>query len=169
MQTNPGNDSGSNEVVPVHNVVPVERMKGEDDEDTALLGEMLEAARNYIQSFSWCDAIVRSYFAGGVGEIFAIFLFKISSAYPDVDPWEWIIVGDIPPAYLPLADCNTSREVFETYIEGMKRWVALAREGREAAPQDSVPPVNVPATPEWAEELDGRLRLLTELVKPFFE
>jgi hypothetical protein len=29
--------------------------------------------------------------------------------------------------------------------------------------------VNVPATPEWAEELNGRLNLLTLLVKPHFE
>jgi len=32
---------------------------------TAFLREMLEDAKNYIQSFSWCDSIVSSYFAGG--------------------------------------------------------------------------------------------------------
>lgn len=55
-------------------------MKGDDDEDTALLRGMLEQAKNYIESFSWCDSIISSYFAGGVGKVFAIFLFKINSS-----------------------------------------------------------------------------------------
>jgi hypothetical protein len=169
MQPPSGQDSGTNAIVPVPDVVPVERMKGDDDEDTALLKEMFEQAKNYILSFSWCESIASSFFACGVGKIFAIFLFQISPARPDVDHWMWIVVGDIPPAYIPLEDCRTSREVFDTYIDGMKRWVQIVREGRDATPEDRVPPVNVPATPEWAESLDGRLRSLTRLIQPIFE
>jgi hypothetical protein len=29
--------------------------------------------------------------------------------------------------------------------------------------------VNVPSTPEWAETLDSRLRMLSDVIKPFFE
>jgi hypothetical protein len=169
MQPPSEQDSEINEVVPVSNVVPVERLAGDDDDDTALLQQMLQEAKNYILSFSWCESIRGSYFAGGVGKIFAIFLFNISPARPDVDKWMWIVVGDIPPAYLPLEDCRTSREVFDTYIASMQRWVELAREGREAAPEDCAPPVNVPATREWAESLAGRLRSLTELDQLFFQ
>ena len=169
MQPPSERDSGTNEVAPVRNVVRAERMAGEDEEDTELLKQMLEEAKNYILSFSWCETILGSYFAGGVGKVFAIFLFNISPAHPEVDSWMWIVVGDVPPAYLPLGDCRTSREVFDTYIAGMKRWVELARDGREAAPEDHVPPVNVPPTPEWAESLDGRLRSLRQLLQPFFD
>jgi hypothetical protein len=70
-------------------------------------------------------------------------------------------VGRLPHYY--------SREVFDTYIDGMKRWVRFAREGREAAPEDGEPPVNVPANREWAESLDGRLLSLTKLVQPLFQ
>jgi hypothetical protein len=80
-------------------LVRAERMEGEDDEDTALLQEMLVEARNYILSFSWCESILDSYFAGGVGKIFAIFLFNISPARTNVDKWMWVVVGDVPPAY----------------------------------------------------------------------
>jgi hypothetical protein len=158
-----------NEFLPVPNVVPAGRIEGDGDEDTALLRQMLKDAKSYLLSFSWCESIVNSYFAGGVGMIFAIFLFEIIPARAGVDRWMWIVVGDIPPAYLPLGDCKTSREVFDTYIDGMKKWVVLAREGRGAAPDDCVPPVNVPATPEWAERLDRRLTSLTKLIKPLFE
>lgn len=160
---------GSNELVPVPSVVPVDRMAGDDEEDTKLLREMLQEARHYILSFSWCEFVLASYFGGGVRGILAIFLFHISSARPGVDKWMWVVVGDIPPAYLPLQDCASSREVFNAYIAGMKRWVELAREGREASPADCVPPVNVPPTREWAESLDRRSRSLTELLQTFFE
>jgi hypothetical protein len=120
-------------------------------------------------SFSWCDSLVSSYFAGGVGKLFAIFLFKITSGNSDVDSWEWVFVGDVPPAYLPLEDANSKMRAFDTYIKGMKRWIQAAREGREPTSEDCCPPVNVPATPEWAKALDGRLKILNELVRPYFE
>jgi hypothetical protein len=85
-------NSGTGKIVPVHDVVPIERMSGEDDEDTVFLRAMFEEATNYIRSFSWCDSITGSYFAGGVGKIFAIFLFQITSPNPHVDSWEWIFV-----------------------------------------------------------------------------
>jgi hypothetical protein len=162
-------NSPTGENIPVPGVVPVERMKGDDKEDTALLREMLEQATNYIQSFSWCDSVVSSYFAGGVGKIFAVFLFKIVSRRPDVDPWEWVFVGDVPPAYLPLEDASSRMRAFEAYIEGMQRWVVVAREGREPELEDCCPPVNVLATLELAEALDVRLKMLTEVVRPFLE
>jgi len=169
MQPPLGRDPETNQAVPVPNVVPVERMAGDDDEDTALLQQMLEDAKSYILSFSWCESVVGSYFGGGVGRIFAVFLFNISPARADVGEWIWIIVGDIPRAYLPLEDCKSSKEVFDAYIAGMKRGVALAREGGEGTPEDGVPPLNIPATPEEAEILERRLWSLTEWIKPFFD
>ena len=101
-------------MVPVAGLVPVAEMAGEDDEDSAQLRQLLNDATNYILSFSWCHSIVESYFAVGAGEIFAIFLFHISPPRPDVDEWIWIIVGDIPSAYLPWKDCRSTKEAFET-------------------------------------------------------
>jgi hypothetical protein len=153
----------------VPHIVPAEQLTGEDEEETALLRQMLEKAKLYALSFSWCDSIINSYFGGGVGKIIAIFLFNISTERADVDPWMWIIVGDIPSAYLPLEDCNSPMSVFDTYVDGMQRWANLARKGQNGTALEGIPPVNVPATPEWAEQIQSRLRLLNELAKPFFE
>lgn len=169
MQLPSGQDSGTNEAVPVSNVVPVEGMAGDDDVDTAVLRQMLDEAERYLLSFAWCDSIVSAYFGGGVAKILAIFLFNIAPARPDVNEWIWTIVGDIPPAYLPLEDCKSAMEAFQTYIDGMQRWAMLAREGRVGTPEEGVPPVNVPATPEWAEKLEIKLRILTDGARPFFE
>jgi hypothetical protein len=151
-------------------LVPSGSIVGDDEEDTALLRVMFDAARQYISSFSWCEAVLDSYFGGGVGGIFAVFFFHIRCSRVDVDPWIWIVVGDIPPAYLPLSDCDSPREVFRTYIHGMSRWVEFARKGQPGAatPRD-VPPIDVPPTTEWAERLNQKIYGLTLAVQPFFE
>jgi len=150
-------------------LVGVLDMKGEDEEDTRFLREMAENATRYISSFSWCESILDSYFGGGVGGIFVIFLFHIHSGRPDVDPWIWIMTGDIPSAYLPVSDCTSPEEAFETYILGMKRWVEFARGNTDGIDEEDIPPVNVPATPEWAEKLDKRLGTLETTIRPFFQ
>ena len=150
-------------------LVLTENIKGDDEEDTVLLRQMSEHARGYISSFRWCDAILSSYFGGGVGGVFAVFFFHIRPDRPDLDPWIWVAVGDVPPAYLPVNDCDSPAEMFRTYLRGMSKWVELARKGETGTAEQGVPPVNVPATPEWAEKLSQRLQLLTLIVKPFFE
>ncbi|HKW73931.1 MAG TPA: hypothetical protein VJN64_00270 [Terriglobales bacterium] len=123
-------------------LVPVRDIAGDDDEDTRLLWGMADEARTYFASFSWCKEIYTGYFAGGVGGVFAIFLFHIRPARTEVDPWIWAVVGNIPPAYLPISDAASPREAFETYISGMRRWVKAALSGdKKAAAAANVPPV----------------------------
>jgi hypothetical protein len=144
-------------------------MTGEDQADTALLREMLERATRYISDHSWCVSVHDSYFGGGVGGIFAVFLFHIQPSRSEVDPWIWVIVGDIPPAYLPISDCGSPAEAFHTYVRGMRKWVEYAMKGQTGSEDEEVPPVNVPATPEWADHLRLKLDVLSELIGPFFE
>jgi hypothetical protein len=153
----------------VRHIIVAEQLAGDDEEETALLRQMLEDAKRYALSFSWCDSIISAYFGGGIGKIIAVFLFNISTKRTDVDPWMWIIVGDIPSSYLPLEDCDSPMRVFETYVEGMQRWADLARNQKTGTAEEGIPPVNVPATPEWAEQIQKRLQFLNELAKPYFD
>ena len=150
-------------------LVPSGDISGDDATDSELLSKMAEDAQRYIGSFSWCEEVLDSYFGGGVGGIFAIFFFHIRPSRPEVAPWIWIMVGDVPSAYLPLTDSESAAEAFRTYMRGMSKWVEFARKGETGSPEQGVPPVNVPATPEWAEELNRRLYGLTLTVKPLFE
>jgi hypothetical protein len=153
----------------VPRIVPAEQLAGDDEEDTVLLRQMLENARRYALSFSWCDSVNSEYFGGGIGKIIAVFLFNISTKPPDVDPWMWIIVGDIPSAYLPLEDCNSPMKVFETYTDGLQKWANFARDSKTGTAEEGIPPVNVPATPEWADQIQKRIQLLNDLARPYFE
>jgi hypothetical protein len=153
---------------PVAGVVPVHSMKGDDEEDTLLLQQMSRDAETYLRSFSWCGDVQTSFFGGGVGGVFAVFLFNIRPTRPDVGQWIWIVVGDIPSAYLPIEDAKTPAEVFKTYMWGMSKWVEYARSEQKEPAGDDVPPVNVPASPEWAEKLEKRLNSLRLIIQPFF-
>ena len=162
------NSEGAGEQV-ASELMPTARISGDDESDTILLPQMSEEARRYIGGFSWCTEILESYFGGGIGGIFAVFLFKIRPSRQGVDEWIWIVVGDIPPAYIPLADCKSPRGAFKTYVHGMTKWVELARQGKTGTPDQGMPPVKLPATPEWAEKINQKLYGLTLTVKSLFE
>ena len=151
------------ESLPVTGVVPIAQMSGDETEDTRLLQEMAEQARNFVASFSWCKTVKAMYFGDGIGGIIGIFFARVEPEHPDVDEWLWVIVGDLPPAYLVTNDCLNPEEAAEGYISEMRRWVDAAKAGDSL--QDIIP-VNVPATPEWAAVLERRLDALEHEVLP---
>jgi hypothetical protein len=155
----------SQNAVPVKGVVLVDQLFGDDALDTKLLQEMAAQASNYIQSFAWCKRILKSYFGNGYGGIVAVFLFRIEPSRPEIDEWLWVVVGDIPPAYLVIEDNTMPSLALEGYIEEMSKWVNLAKRGKSST---KVIPVNVPATLENAALLGVRLKMLGEKIVPAF-
>ena len=151
--------------LPVSGVVPIAEMIGEDDDETQRLRKMEAKARGFLSHFDWCREISEFYFGDGIGDVFAIFLARIIPARPSVDEYIWIVVGDIPSAYLVTDACPSPKEAFEGYIWEMRKWVALAKQGRTSR---DVIPVNAPATPEWAETLEGRLNALEQKIIPIW-
>jgi hypothetical protein len=134
---------------PVGGVTPVEHMAGDDEEDTRLLQQMSREAEIYLRSFSWCGDVRSSFFGGGVGGVFAVFLFNIRPTQPELGEWIWIVVGDIPSAYLPIQDARSPAEVFRTYVLGMSRWIEYARRGKGARAGKDVPPVMFRLRQKW--------------------
>ena len=134
-------------------------MAGEDDEETRRLRNMEQTARDFIGDFDWCEEIRAFYYGAAVGNVFAVFLAHIRPAQNTVDEYLWIVVGDLPSAYLVTDDSANPKEALEGYIWEMRKWVALAKEGRSS---DDIIPVNVPPTPEWAEALESRLDALEQ-------
>jgi hypothetical protein len=140
-------------------------MFAEDEEELRLLQAMAVAARDYLSSFKWCKAIREAYFGDGYGKIVAIFFFRIEPSRPEVDEWLWVVVGDLPSAFLVTDDCKTPSEALEGYVYEMSKWVKLAKRGRTSK---QVIPANAPATPEHADMLEVRLKFLEDLAIPTF-
>jgi hypothetical protein len=149
--------------LPVSGVVPILEMFGEDEDETQRLLKMEKRARDFISSFAWCEDIRGFYYGAGIGDVFGVFLAHIEPVRESVDEYLWIVVGDFPSAYLATDDCPGPREALEGYIWEMRKWVALAKQGKTSK---DVIPVNVPATPEWAERLEVRLNALEQKIIP---
>ncbi len=136
------------------NVVPERAICGDDDEDTRLLHSMLEEAKAYLKAFHWCRAIREAHFGIGVGAVVAVFLFRIDPARTNVDEWVWVVVGDLPPAYIAIENAANPIQALSGYVGEMKAWVEAVHAGKDVK---HLIPVNVPATREHARLLDSRL------------
>ena len=143
--------------VPLRGLTPADDLAGEDEEDTRLLRELAGDARTYLEGHDWCERVEELWFGGGVGGIVAVFLARHDPPRPDVDAWLWVVVGDVPPLYLVTDDQPRPRDVLQSYVEWRHDWVEAVRAGE---PTDDLPPVNVPETREWADQLASRLEFI---------
>lgn len=135
----------------------VENLRGDSDEDTDLLRSMADDARLFLKQFDWCKKISEFYFGIGIGGIVAIFLARIAPAKKGIDEWLWVVVGDLPPAYLVTDAAPTPLAALRVYTEEMHKWVTAIRFGE---PVDNIIPVNVPPTPQNADALCSRLQYI---------
>lgn len=122
---------------------------------------MYTEAKDYLEFYDWCAQILDSYVGILHPGVVAVFLFEIRPSRKDVDDWVWVIVGDLPPAYVTTDQCPNPAAALEGYIGAMREWVEAASTAKSVA---SLIPVNVPATPEYAEKLRFRLDFLDERI-----
>ena len=102
--------------------------------------------------------IKATYFGLSVSNILGIFLFEIVHSKKGGDDKVWVIVGDLPPAYITVEDDSPNpATALDSYIGAMERWIAAAKIGGNV---EGLIPVNVPPTPENAKMLESRLQFL---------
>lgn len=125
--------------------------------------EAFDNARDFLDYYDWVESIDRTFLGAAFSGILYIFLFEITSYREEVDPWAWVIVGDVPPAYLTCDDATTPYEALDSYMGAMQDWVTAAKAGRSVA---NLIPVNVPATYENGILLENRLKFIDEKILP---
>lgn len=123
--------------------------------------EYLSDARNFLLYYNWCRKIEEEYIGIFVDGIIGVFLFRILPAEENVDEWIWVVVGDVPSAYLTCDLCPNAAAALDGYIGAMSEWVDAATRGESVA---ELIPVNVPATKENGELLRKKLLFLDERV-----
>lgn len=141
------------------NLQRVPDVRGDSDEDTALLLKMAETARRYIQSFDWCPPIEAMYLGDGVGGIVAVFLVRFASKIAGTDDQLWVVVGDLPSAYMVVEIGEAPSDALKKYCELMEDWATAVQHGRSLR---TVFPVSAPETVENAFLLQQRVRFLRE-------
>ena len=103
-------------------IIPIQEMQGDDQEDTEMLAKMSQDADNFITSHQWCPVICEKYFGFGIGGLIAAFLYHFDSQINGTDDWLWVIVGDLPSAYLVIDVATSPKEAIELYCELMEDW-----------------------------------------------
>jgi hypothetical protein len=147
----------------VDTMKPADSIEGEDGTDTKLLREMAADAHDFISSQQWCERIDHQYLAYGIGGVVAVFLVVITPRSEDIDKCLWVIVGDLPPAYIVTDDNPTARDALDAYCCEMESWVEAVDGGANV---EDLIPVDAPATRESARQLEGRLGFLRQKVLP---
>jgi hypothetical protein len=144
-------------------VTPLSELVGEDSAETTDLEELARRAREFIASFDWCGQVRDVYSGIAVPGVIGVFLVRIVPRREGVDDQLWVIVGDVPPAYLVTDEAATPAEALVLYADLMREWVNAVNEGR---PVTDLIPVNAEPTKEAAAMLDSRLHFLIERVVP---
>lgn len=121
---------------------------------------LAKEAYNYLLSFPWCLSINKGWLVYSCGYVIGFFYFEI---VPDIakgaDSHVWIIVGDLPPAYIDILSAPSPRSALDLYIRLMEEWASKVNNGEDTS---DCYPINVPATKEYADMLTTRMNLLKE-------
>ena len=148
--------------------IPIEERRLMENDDAGSseverLSAMSVEAETYISSFSWAPPIVERTCCFGIGDIMAIFMFKFARPIDETTDRLWVIVGDLPSAYLVVDDADDARQATERYCDLMQNWCeAVEHEGNLS----EVYPVRAPSTKENADLLRKRILFVRDELLP---
>lgn len=116
-------------------------------------------ARNYLSKFSWVKEIRREFVGYVEPEILAVFVFEIIPNSNNVDTWIWVVVGDLPSAYIPCYDISTPSQALQGYMYEMQRWSDAVLNNQ---PIDDCYPIEVEPDIELAKMLNARVSFISK-------
>ena len=142
-------------------MIKIEAIPNSKLEDCNSIEEMAQEALDFLQWHSWCKIVKQGYFDIGWPGILAVFYFEIEPTSKSADDTLWIIVGDIPPAYIDTISCPNAALALNDYLNAMQEWIDHIR---AQEPVDDLIPVyrrhsflRMQPTMESAKLLETRL------------
>jgi hypothetical protein len=122
--------------------------------------ELATRARSFVEGFAWCERVTGCSVGFAIAGVLGVFRVELIPAQErGADPTVWVVVGDVPPAYLVFEEGDSWQDALRGYAEEMQRWVDAVRAGES---RDDVIPVNVPPTEEHADMLASRLKFIRD-------
>jgi hypothetical protein len=144
-------------------LTPIDDMEGDCGEETQRLRDMAVKAWNYVTAFNWCPPITGTWFAGGIGGVAALFLFEFETTIDGIGDRVWVVVGDLPSAYVA-TDADNPRTAFDSYCTRMDDWIEAVTVTKDFS---NVFPVEAAQTKVSADALRLRLDFLRREIIPF--
>ena len=143
----------TSKMTPINNIKP--------DNDPMGLYAFTKESTKYLSGHSWCLGIKAGFLSIGYEGILAVFYYMIEPISAKVDSNLWVIVGDIPPAYLVVDISPNGACALKNYVIEMRKWVHAAK---NKLPLDNIISVNVEPSLEYAEMLENRLEFIEERI-----
>jgi hypothetical protein len=125
--------------------------------------ELAAAMDAFLGGFSWARRTGNAWVGLCIPAVLGLFLVELDPPSDDIDRSTWVIVGDLPPAYISPEFASSPREALEAYIAEMSAWVEAVEKGE---PVDDLIPVNGAATPANAAALKSRLSFIENKILP---
>jgi hypothetical protein len=94
----------------------------------------------------------------GLVDKLAVFLFRIIPLR-GADEYVWIVVGDIPTAYIDIESAVNGACAIQAYTDIMEDWILIVKEGGN---MNEVYPIEVPANITYANMLESRINFIRE-------
>lgn len=138
--------------------IPTDRIDTSDVEDKDEVIQLVEEAEGYLKSQKWCSSIKNGWYAVGWGYMLGVFYYEIIPN-GDADSSVWVVVGDLPTAYIDIESANDEIEVILSYVELMEDWIENVENGNSV---EDCFPINVSPTREHAAMLRDRTKLIRE-------
>ena len=129
------------------------------DEKEEVLKLSAEATA-YLNSFKWCRKINKGYLCNAWGYRLCVFYFEIESVDQAINGM-WIIVGDLPPAYVDRQYAVSPSQALGRYVTLMEDWIEHVKKGKSV---EECFPVHVEPIEKYADMLIQR----TEKIKDYF-
>ena len=132
-------------------------MASEPSEREADVPVLAAAAERFLAGQRWCARVqgVTPVFA--ISGVLGVFRCTLIPSHPDADVMVWVVVGDLPSAYLVHEPGDSWQDALRAYVDEMEAWVAAVRAG---ASLEGVIPVRAAPTPEHADMLASRLEFI---------
>lgn len=146
-------------------VIPLSQACARVPDEAKGVRDIAALAERFLTRQRWCRRVSEIRVGFAVPPVFGLFLASIEPD-GDGDPLLWVMVGDLPPAYLVTDDAPNPAEAMRRYVEEMTRWVDAVRAGE---PLDGIIPVEAAPTAEHAEMLFSRLQFIRERLVPMVE
>ncbi len=140
-------------------MIAVEDLPASGIEEAQELYELGVEAGEFLAAYKWCVRVKRGFYDRGFSKV-AVFYFEIE-ATPPADSTVWVIVGDLPPAYIDTQSCPNGAAALDGYVGAVREWIDAVKDGRDTS--GLIPVVRrgslkrVEPTKEMAEMLASRM------------
>ena len=121
------------------------------------MSNAVERVRTYLHNMKWCKRVVDVKIGQGLPRCFMSFLVKIEPAFDEVPEYHWVVLGDIPTAYISIDGNDDAWLAIDAYILVMEDWVQAVRRDQDVS---ACFPMPVPSTREYADMLSDRLQFM---------